>query len=416
MRIVRPIVLTLACCLSAGALAVQPKPELPELQAATTLGVVDVESDGKLSAVNIRFEAKPSWTEPQVLEDHGTFLQIQLPNTIVPEPGKFFDGAGPIVKKIAVFQLTPTTAGVRMFVDKDAARVRQAAAAELLDKRVVVTIDHDKLDTLNAAAAGTEIPTALQKPELSAEQVIAQVKVDHGIDAPAGAIKGQGTPAFKIGGLDLRSKLIQVALFSGAMLLLMGFAFMMKPFMKRRRAKIGGEAVIDMRMLASLALAPRQKLSVIQVGDEKILIGITPENVSFISVIGARPAVAMASPSSLPRSFSGLLTTSREEAPGAAPKLKDIPGNDVESLRADAPIAAAPMVAPIKKTRPDVSAPKPAARPPAATAPIKRTTGRLNIAVGDDGVRRLDDLAPAKAIDDVTRMIREKLRNIGTNS
>ena len=413
MQFLRMIV-GLAACLSATAMALPPKPELPDLKASTTLGVVDVESDGKLSAVNIRFADKPSWTEPQALEDHGTFLQIQLPNTIVPEPGKFFDGAGPIIKKIAVFQLTPTTAGVRMFVDKDAAKVRQASAAELLDKRVVVTIDQDKLDALTAA----EIPTELQKPEMSAEEVIASVNVDRGIDAPAAALKGQATPGFKVGGLDLRSKLIQVSLFSGAMLLLMAFAFMMKPLMKRRRAKIGGESVIDMKMLASLALAPRQKLSVIQVGDEKILIGITPENVSFISVIGAKAAPAMMAPSAMPRSFSGLLAAGREEPPVAAPKLKDIPGNDVESLRED--VLAAPA-APAKKGRPDVVAPKPVARAatapqPTAPAPQKRATSRLNIAVGDDGAKRLDDRAPAKAIDDVTRMIREKLRNIGSNS
>ncbi len=378
-----------------------------------SLGVVDAESDGKLSAVNIRLADKPTWTKPEALEDHGTFLQIQLPNTIVPEPGKFFDGSGSLIKKIAVFQLTPTTAGVRLFVEKDAAKVRQVAEAELLDKRVVVTIDHAKLDALIAAETGVD----LQKPAQTADEVIAATKVERDITAPSDVLKGE-TPAFKVGGIDLRSKLIQVSMFMGGMLLLMAMAFMAKPMMKKRRAaKAGAEPILDMKMLATLPLAARQKLSLIQVGDEKILIGVTPENVSFITAIG-RPAqqAAHPAPAPMPRAFSGFL--GGQEAPMPAPKLKDIPGNDAESLRA-AP--ATPVTPVVKKGRIDVPAVAkttrtPVAAPTPTTIPAKRSTNRLTIAVGDDGAKRIDEPAPGKAIDDVTRLIREKLRNLGANS
>jgi flagellar biogenesis protein FliO len=196
--------------------------------------------------------------------------------------------------------------------------------------------------------------------------------------------------------------------------------------MRRRAvAASGGEEPISMKMLGSLALASRQKLSLIQVGDEKILIGVGPDSVTFIANVGrgegrvqrlTEATLAKAIPQAQPRlaAFESVLAREAAAPLEQAPKLKKIPGNDEASLR-DEPEAAPP----VKK-------PEPA---PRREAPKRPAPSRVNVAVGEDGVQDLrtanatagarpkdDSAKPAsrESVDDVTKLIREKLRQLKT--
>jgi flagellar biogenesis protein FliO len=51
------------------------------------------------------------------------------------------------------------------------------------------------------------------------------------------------------------------------------------------------EEVLTLSTIASMILGPKQKLLLIQVGDEKILIAIGPESTNFITMIGVSKAV-----------------------------------------------------------------------------------------------------------------------------
>lgn len=494
LRITAVLLLVAGTAFAAPKAATPPK-KLPGTKIMTTLGLVDGESDDKGTTITVRLDKKPAWETVPELQNHGAFLQLVLPETLVPEPGKFFDGGSPFVPKIAVFQLTPSEAGIRFFLARDAAKTRAALSAALLDNRIVLTLDHQKLasglaegrpaerpgpvaaSATPAEQAATETPDevpdyvdAIAKVE-SAESVIARTQIDHELPPPAEVLKaeapvsaavassgGAASPAAKTSvaeaevksasaapkpgvskvaagrgpaaavplapveadgslkrlganaGIDLREKLVQVTLFFGAMFGLLLLSFAMRSTLRRRTRAATGEQPIDMKMLASLPLAARQKLSLVQVGDERILIGVTPESVTFIANLSKQ--VAPAGFGKILADAEQLAASAREPrtlpmAPAPKPKLKDLPGNDEESLRekpASRPMARVAQAA----------APVPAAKKPAPQ--------RVNIAVGDDGPKEVaavkrskpadDKPASRESVDDVTKMIRDKLRQL----
>lgn len=396
--------------------------------ALVTIGAIDGESDTKMSIINVRFDKQPSVSQVGELQDHGSFLQLVVPNAIVPEPGKFFDGNNPHLPKIAVFQLTPTDAAIRFFANSNSAAIKRASQAEILGNCIVLTIDHAKLaasaalSTVGSALVnqsplhdsgfvGPPVPEEL-RPTLSvtAADVIAKTEVRHDIPAPSDQLKGK----LATGGLDLREKLVQVAAFSGVMLILLAISWFVRPMMRRRRAARGElEPEITMKTIASMPLAPRQRVSLIQVGDEKFLIGVTPDAVTFLTSVGKGRV-------QIPQQMA--FARALEEGPSApmemrqAPVLKNIEGNDEASF---AKATAARASEPRRVTKPVASAPL----VPTPAAMKKVSGGRINLTVGEDGVKNLgsrpapkmeDDGDSQKAIDDVTRMIREKLKTLRT--
>lgn len=393
---------------------------LAETSPLVNVGAIDGESDTRLSIVNIRLDKQPSMSQVGELQDHGSFLQLTLPNAVVPEPGKFFDGNNPHLPKIAVFQMTPTEAAIRFFAASDTAAIKRAAQAEILGSRIVLTVDHAKLAAGAAATPGKPFvgppaPEELRpKPAVSASEVIAKTEVSHDIPAPAAQIK-DGT-SLATGGLDLRDKLVRVAAFSGVLLLALGASWFARPLLRRRaRRREGDEPAVSMRTISSLALAPRQKVSLIQVGDERILIGVTPEAVTFLTTI-AGTAARQREPRALPfaRALEDSVAPSVEMR--QAPVLKKLDGNDEVTLSTQAPTPRAA----------EPAKPAPARRQARDEGPAaSKGGGRINLTVGDDGVKRLESRPaprPAKsaddgsqqAIDDVTRLIREKLKTLRT--
>jgi flagellar protein FliO/FliZ len=416
------LILLAAAVLSVAA---GPAKQLPQTTKAedkekvVSLGEIDSEADDKLTNVNVRLEQKPAWTSVGEIQDHGSFLQVVLPDVLVPESGKFIEAQSPYIKKIAVFQLNQKDAGVRFFVSADAALTKQATSVALLDKRVVLTIDHAKLKSLLP-------PTVVdaKAPAASAEAVIAKTEVDTSITAPSDLVKKDAKPAAN--GPDLREKLTNAAIFSGAMLMLLALALAAKPYLRRRAAAAAGttEAQVSMKTLASMPIAARQRLQLVQIGDERILIGVSADSINYITTVG-KQAYASSQPApmqmpmqlpvqQLPRTFGKMIEDAQaaEAIEMRRPVLKNIEGNDEASLRQP----PAPKLPPAR-TKPAPEAPKKAAEKPAPKArPTPPRGGRLNVSVGEDGVKDLNRPAAddPQGIDDVTRLIREKLKTLRT--
>ncbi len=391
-------------------------PAAPKL---VTIGEIDGETDAKMTIVNVRLDKAPTAQTTFELQDHGSFLQLNLKDAIVPEPGKFFDGSNPYLPKIAVFQVGPNEAGVRFFASKNTAKIKQALSAEALGNRIMVTIDNAKLEGLLAQApANVELvgpPAEFAAKMPTAESIIAQTQVSKDIPEPAALFKGDAkaiaSAKLGSGGLDLRGKLINVSIFSGALLGLLGLTYLFKPYL-RRKAQAKGfvqDVGITMKSLATLPLAARQKIQLIQVGNQQILLGIGPDSVTFLTTIaGGSPAAAVATAAAatpmathaIPQSFSRMLSERSDALEmKQAPVLKKLPGNDPESL-------ASPKA------------------PERNAETVKLSGGRINVSVGEDGIKQVaprkskdlakDDGEGQKAIDDVTRMIREKLKTLRT--
>jgi flagellar protein FliO/FliZ len=563
-----------------------------------TIGGIDGESDDAMSLINIRFVRKPSWTKLNEVQEHGSFLQIVLPNTIVPNPGEFYEGNSPYIQKIAAFQLTPNSAGVRLFTTENAAKTKQAANVELLGKRLVFTIDHvhmkellaaktakrtvnsapkiitapaatvpavkistsDKTaKTVTAKPTGTEetedlgtpkkdnsdkdnsdkdrsgndvsdfaevyknnieapaassaqvlvrrteevpeitapnitanssnsddekvpaaataevVPQAKKETPIgtdeippldpkataaavkAANEVIATTEVRRDIPEPASLIKANdattekvaldavktSAPHFGSNAPNLRGRLIQVSIFSGAMLIFLALVWLVKPYLRKRGQTLGNEPIISMKTLASLPLAAKQKVSLIQVGDQQILLGVTPENVTFITTIknGVNTASVKATQSLLQgNSFAKLLAEPEAESF----EMRPSPFNQVSrSNNPERPVENQETKRPFKPTKPQTDLPqkqrlqtKPTTAPitaaavasakaaqEARTSITRPSSNRIAVSIGDDGItdhRKPNATTAAanehadgqKAIDDVTKMIREKLKNL----
>lgn len=226
--------------------------------------------------------------------------------------------------------------------------------------------------------------------------------------------------------LDLRTKLINVSIFSGSLLGLLGLTWLFRPYLRRKAAAKGlvTEAAVSMKTLATMSIASRQKVQLIQVGNQQILLGVGPDSVTFLTNIAGAPQPLVPVPTAAQQqSFTRMLAErSAELEMKQAPVLKKIPGNDPESLSqpktAPAKAAEKPKQARVRTELPAESA-QDLANEEAATPKAKTTGNRIAISVGEDGVKnhklpKKDDGEGQKAIDDVTRMIREKLKTLRT--
>jgi flagellar biogenesis protein FliO len=372
-----------------------------------TIGLIDGESTLDMTVVTVRLSEKPILTTIDI-QDHGTFLQIPLPGTIAPNPGQFFEGNSPIIKKIAVFQTTPTETALRLFLTEDAALVKSATDAVIMDTRLVITTDHRQLKKLmsqlplkidkNAEIGPTDSLLGDSKPLPTATPV------------PKSEI-AQGSLT-KNAGINYKDKLVEITVFSGILLILVIFAISLKPLMRKRQMLIQGDSYVPMKLLSNLALAPRQKLSLVQVGNEQILLSISPDKVEFISRIGETPRGSNQQQFQQPQAQVQkqiARPSARPATPSLGPSVKDA-NTEEETFRP-------------KSSRSDLQAAGRQTEPQRQKSNIKDrpavTASRgIKVEISDNGIKDLSSKTKIRnegssgSIDDVTRMIREKLKNL----
>ena len=440
-------VLITTLVLASSAFASTPSNKLPLIKNQLVLGTVDGETFDQMTIINIRFNEKPEWASVPKVEDHGMFLQITLPNTLVTEPGKFFDGAPPHFPKIAIIQTTPQDAAVRIFTVQPAGSVRDSSKTEILGNRLIMSLDHKKLDTL-LGSTGVESEVQLVGPpvpsttaSLTAESVIDSTKIRTDIAAPSLVLKKEGKSASLTGNgtdLGLGDKLTKAAIFSGFMFFILICAWVAKPWLKKKKKLTdkNNNPILSFETEATMPLNPRQKLMVIQVGNDRILLGVGADSINFLTNLsnGEQAHSQIASQASKvvqalgTRKFEDTFTSNDSVDLVPRPQLKNIEGNDVATLSQ-----------PPRRTMNELTQPKARAskafseevdldveekiqanmkRPARNTQP----GSRLNIRIDDSGATKLSTKSSGKkqpeekkqAIDDITSIIREKLNSLRT--
>lgn len=267
-----------------------------------TLTKIYGESDEKGSMVNIILTRKPNW-KTVVPEYHGTFIQIPLPGVTIPEPGKFFGGNSPYFDKLATFQIGAQTGAVRIFVRRDATRLGKAFNADVLGSRIMLYLDHKKLAGMGMT---DHIPGDKTAVTIPVEKVVEKVEVRNDIEDPASKIPGAITGADAViaggkGAGNIRQKLVAASLFSAAMLTLMLVFFGVRRMRGRTVALGAGADAVTMKVLSSHTLAPRQRLTLMQIGGDQVLLTAGPEGIRYLTTIGGSHPVAMGhTPTPLP--------------------------------------------------------------------------------------------------------------------
>lgn len=339
--------------------------------AAVTLGAITTDVEGDLTIVTARLNRSPQWKAVEI-EEHGTFMQIKLPQTLIPASGEFLDGNGPFLRKLASFQLGSEDGALRLFVNQDASKAKLATSAELLGDRIVVTIDHKKLEQLitpGQKSTAAEALTPVYGNANSSEQVTA-------VPSQESAAVASTSPN-SVGNRQLHAQLTKGAGICALLFMaLLGLQFF-KSRRVRMRNQIKGAAQIEpvtMKVLSSISLGQKQKLTLVQVGTQQILLGLTPDHISLLTNIedkssqgGFARALETANPNAEIR-----LKSPAEIGPGAARKT---------------------LTTPAVKSR-----------------AVGNTRGsNINIAVGEDGPV---EMKSSKSEDDITKILRDRLRNL----
>lgn len=371
-----------------GLRVLTPQPQVVDTKASassrilTTIGQIITEVEGDLTIVTVRLNKTPEWKDV-VIEEHGTFLQIKMANTMIPASGEFIDGNGPFLKKIATFQLPNEDGALRFFINQDAAKAKLATTAELIGNRLIITIDHTKLEQLISAQP---VKTA----SATATEIVAKTQVEKNIPAPGDLIAGSPAESEKSAAAplpasgELRNQLAKAAGFFALLLIALIASQVVK--VKRRKAgnftsAHGLSQPTALKVLSSIAVGPKQKVTLIQVGSQEILIGVGPESINLLSVIA---------PTNVTNNFARHLESASVNS----------------DIRLKSPSEPTP---PLQPRRPVVAA---TTRPQAPNSkPTPVTGNRINVAVGDDGARNVNASASQKN-DDITRILRDRLRNI----
>jgi flagellar protein FliO/FliZ len=421
--------------LAAAPLKAQNAPASPTLM---TLGPIDGESDQKSSVITLRYDSKPGFQKPLV-EAHGSFLQIVLPNTLVLKPGVFQDANSPYIRKFAPFQLDEDTAALRLFVTKEAENLAPAVSVDILENRVLIIVDHEKAEkaigpafngvpvrggpspeeVVKQVAVRSDIPdpislmanpktlepsapdrAPLPSPALLGEAAVAQsapgsasalrTPLATPMKAEAQAAGSEASPPRWADSIE--TKLIAVAIFCALMI---GLLIALKSWRRVATKALPPGADFSLRTLASHALGPKQKITVIQVGQEQILLGVSPEGISFLTSL--RPQTENPSMGRMPLDPSLYQKT-------LSPSPKRAPLREAEE--------ALPRPSTISRS---------ANRQTRDMEP--RTSGAepgssIRYGVGDEGIKNLKSKtasAPSandESLEDVTRLIRKKLKDL----
>ncbi len=412
------LALLLLVLLAAPFIRAQDRPASPVL---LTLGPIDAESDQKSSVITMRYDTKPTFAKP-VVEAHGSFLQVVLPHTMVLKPGVFVEANSPFIRKFAAFQLDEDTAALRLFVTKEAEQFVNAVSVDILENRVLVIIDHEKAEkellanfsgvpvkgspeqVLKSTEVRKDIPdpiaimsaakaeVAMDKiaPVASAELAAAQVETKDievikdkaKVKAKAAAVAGtteEEKPRWADG---LESKLVAVTVFVALMLALL---IALKSWRRVATKVLPPGADFSLKTLATHALGPKQRISVIQVGQEQILLGISPDGINFLTTLK--------SSSDQPRLHLDPSMYQKTLAP--SPKR---------------PLRENQSVEPLQKSR----SPEPRSDSRAEPRSDRAEPGSsIRYGVGDEGIKNFKGSPrESDSLDDVTRLIRKKLKDL----
>ncbi len=347
-----------------------------------TLGTVSTEVEGDMTIITARMNNSPVWKDVSV-EEHGTFLQVKLPGTIIPSSGEFLDGNGPFLKKIATFQIGESDGAIRLFVNQDGAKAKLATTAEVLGDRIVMTIDHKKLEQLITppAKANADLPTAAD--------VIAKTAVESSQPAPselisaAGTMHGESKSNSKSEPVqNLYSKLTKIAGFFAVLFFaFLGIHQLRTKKGKKRPSSLASDEIepATLKILSTINLGQKQRLSLVQVGSQQVLLGVSSESINMLTTIESRPAASFASQLNMANPNAEIRLKAPDDLTQQRPQRRTLPTGANSSTTS---------------SKSNTSA-----------------SSSINIAIDDNGPR-VTTTKSAKKDEDITRMLRDRLRNL----
>lgn len=470
----------------AGLPAETPKVPEPSQDRMLTLGLVNGEASEDLSVLNIRFDQKPAWkTAP--IEETKDALQIILPNTVTPKPNQEITAASPYLGKIGIYQTSPTQVTLRISSNIDPKILHKAAEVELIDNRLVLTLDHKTIRShlpkpdiaqgslpapnltpvatvaSNAptpilaqplppasdpvATSGTQLPSATTDPSQGQPQITSPLTTTPITPTPSQAlaeldassvmepVSPQDQDHSRPEDIPLQKALTIFAIFVFLFAIFIGGSVFLRNMIRGSKGSTY-DSQNSLKLVSQIALSPKVRLSLIQVGHEKLLLSVGPEGSSLIAHLGQAQAQAPGYVGA-PQTHAPKLNTGSmpPPQPKASPRLNEAVFRSAPEGSSHSEGFSLPThLIPTGKERASTAQALPKRASPSASAPDPRRqeqlretleklsqkkaeeqTRRVNYAVTDDGIVRRNQQstsASPQAIQDVTQIIRDKLKSL----
>lgn len=323
-------------------------------------------TDDKSTKVTIQLNSPIS--ELPKIESHGTFLQLSFPKLMVPRSGEFKDINSPYISKIVAFQHSDYRATVRIIVPQDAQMI--ASGLNVQSQGSVITLDFDHEKIKSALRSDPKI-TAVPPKAATAEDVIKKTQISTTQEPPSVLVKqstAKKQPMFSA--LRMNDKLGIAAAFCAVLFALM----ILVGFFKSKRFKTGDPTGVgmEMRSLSTKYVNPKHRIELFEIAGQKILLSIGQDQVSY-------------------------LTTLQQMAPQPHPPMK------VSPVPSEAPKRMAQVTKAVAKQNVQATRIQPIDERPIRVA----INDEIKLDYSRDRLKK-----PDEAISDVTKMIREKLRNL----
>ncbi|NRA65213.1 MAG: flagellar biosynthetic protein FliO [Pseudobacteriovorax sp.] len=233
---------------------------------------------------------------------HSTFIEIILPKTKSPIEGEFFDGNSPFIRKIALFAIGNDSLGMRIFPSQEPNTLMNSLSVQPLDGRILVHLDHK---TVPPPITG--IPTV--------EEVIANTEVRNDAVDPVAAmpvkVNKQETekkppensvleiPQFDSSVLSddlLQDKMIYATVFI-AFMILFGVGSLIAKKMLSSKSKYMNKDNPIIQPVGNYQINPKQKITVLEISNQKVLVGISGETINYLTTIDDRASQVSNDPS-----------------------------------------------------------------------------------------------------------------------
>ena len=411
-----------------------------------TITAIEPEFTDDQTYIHLQFDRALSSSDIDSIESYQTFSQIIFKKAESKLIGKFWEINSQIVSKIAMFQPTSTEISLRIFPNQGIELDSGDIQVERLGSRMIVSIRHAiKIqDSLNAKNMGPPRPVLDRKDlyiqDKNADAIVDfagntgfegnnlkknnenDVKRENGIESTT-----KENPIFMEGNKkNLTDILVKVAVFLGV-LLICGILFVWnKRVLLMRGLNVERKVIPTINNLSTLSVSPRQKISLIEVGKERFLIGVGPGEIKLLTQIDCRnrrEEVYFVTNSSFKHEM--IAASRREDAVSQRPMLphtkvpKATHKNSAEELK------------PIKSRKIKEGESANLGQKNQGNRSVgegSKISQKIQVAVGDDGIKNLSprfmlprDHESEKRLtrsnnvaDDVTKLIRDRISGLKT--
>ena len=211
-------------------------------------------------------------------------IQINLGLVEYNKKDKFLNLDSPHLNKVAFFRNSSNQTEARIFTHHPPEAVKESLDISIFENRIVVTLDHQLLKTFNQkyASAKKLIASAKKKTVSASAEIVGPLtpsKLSTASKTPEQPIRlvGKSSPE-----LSIHNSTKKLGLISAVMAVLFLFFLLLKPLIKKHKRRLAMDSKEPLINLGTLNLAPKQQVSLVQVGGEKLLLAVGPTGINLL--------------------------------------------------------------------------------------------------------------------------------------